>query len=66
MTPLADLRLRYPDHFLCRVVHHELGVEAVLAIPSALGEKAIPSMPGMTVELLDGGTMRLSGERDAK
>lgn len=64
MTPLADLRRRYPDHFLCRVVHEELRIEAVLAIPRALGEKAIPSMPGMTVEMLDGSTMRL--KHDAK
>lgn len=51
------IRARYPDHFFVRV---EKGEErALIAIPKKHADKPIPSMPGMTVDLLHGATIRL-------
>ena len=53
----AVIRAQYPDHFFVRV---EKGDErALLAIPRVHADKPIPSMPGMTVDMLHGATIKL-------
>ena len=54
----AQMKRDYPAHFFLRVVTPTH--TAIVAIPKEHAEKDVPGMPGMTVELLHGATMRVS------
>jgi hypothetical protein len=53
----AQLKLDAPNCYFLRVIGY--GASAIVAIPRAHENKPVPGMPGMTVELLHGATLRL-------
>lgn len=54
----AALKARYPDHFFCRVI--KAGEEKIIAIPKSRKDEPVPSMPGLTFDMLHGATIHLS------
>ena len=58
----AALKSRYPNHWFTKIVRH--GVERIVAIPKSDPPRDIPSMPGMTADLLHGATIHLTGDAD--
>ena len=67
MAALSDeekrrLRERFPAHWFCKVIRN--GDERIVAIPKSDPPRDIPSMPGMTTDLLHGSTVRLTSADD--
>lgn len=56
----AELKRKYPNHWFAKVVRN--GAERILAIPKSDPPRDIPSMPGMTADLLHGAVIRLGGK----
>lgn len=53
----AMLRAEFPDHFICKATRD--GKEYFIGIPKKHAGKPVPSMPGMTVDMLHGATINL-------
>jgi len=66
MTPeeRKALKAQYPNHWFCKVIRN--GVERIVAIPKSDPPRDIPSMPGMTTDLLHGATVRLTSADDVE
>ncbi len=62
MTDLEreQLKAQYPNCWFCRVT--KSGWSVLLAIPKRTDDPDIPSMPGLTLSMLHGTTMRLEGK----
>jgi len=56
----AELKAKYPNHWFAKVVRN--GVEKIIAIPKSDPPRDIPSMPGMTADLLHGATIWIGGK----
>ena len=55
----AALKRDYPNHYFTRLVGY--GVSAILATPKRADDPAVPSMPGITLSMLHGATMKIGG-----
>ncbi len=53
----AWLRAEFPDHFICRA--RKDGRQYFIGIPKKHAGKPVPSMPGLTVDMLHGATIVL-------
>ena len=56
----AALKRDYPNHYFTRLVGY--GVSAILATPKRDDDPAVSSMPGITLSMLHGATMKIGGK----